>query len=1028
MKKHITPILSLLLCLTSGLLSAQKQTPSFWLNLMEDQKVTFYDVQKSFYADPENPFSQIKKAGEEEEQENGGWEQFKRYEYFASPRVYPSGNRALLASTSGEFQKYLNDRAQQRQGTPSIQSAAWSYFCPNGIPNGAGAGRVNCICADPSNSSNVWLGAPDGGAWKSSNLGGAWSTNSDMFTNLGVSDVAVAPGNNKIIFVATGDRDGFFSGSSQIYTYGIMRSTDGGLTWANVYSTAVTTAGMMSRILIDPSNIETIYASGTFGILKSIDGGTTWTITKSAFEPIWSMEFKPGNSNTIYASGKNFFVSNDAGATWTTISSGLAPKTFRMSIAVTPANPSYVYVLSADQKGMSINGVYRSTDSGNTFTKRKDGTVAPNLMGFSSSGSDAGAGQSFYTNTIAASPTNAEEVMVGGVNIWKSTDGGTTWGTKAITNWSTYHGAANYVHADIHQILYINGTTVLVGCDGGIFKSTNDGTSWGDICSNLQISQLYGMGMSTSKPAYVISGWQDNGTNLMTSTTAWASALSGDGMKCFVDYSNDNNMWGEQYNASFNGTTNGGASWNYLGSPSTTEATAWATPWKQDPGHAGTILAGMTNMYNSTDGGNNWNQLGTQPDVGNYVNEFAVAPSNSQVIYVVKNSGVFKTADGGTTWTDLNLPASNAASYVAVCPTDPNIVYVTVSGYTAGSKVYVSADGGTTWTNYSTGLPNLPANCITYQKNSNGAVYMGMDVGIYYRDSTTTSWQPYNAGLPNAVVSQIEIYYPTGMLRAATYGRGIWQAPLYVPASTPPTAVFVTGSNTPCAGSGLNFTDNSTGNPYIWNWSFPGAATTSSTMQNPAGIVYATAGSYTITLHVSNAAGTDSTTQTVTILPTPAAPVVTQTGSVLSTTATGGTYQWYLNGIAIAGATSQSYTATTIPGNYLVTITNSSGCTASSPSFAATATGIQELSATREFQISPNPNNGVFDFNLVVVQPGDYELNVYNTIGQVLVSQKISHLTSAYHQTIDLTSYGSGVYLLSVTDSHHQTVQKVVVY
>jgi hypothetical protein len=112
---------------------------------------------------------------------------------------------------------------------------------------------------------------------------------------------------------------------------------------------------------------------------------------------------------------------------------------------------------------------------------------------------------------------------------------------------------------------------------------------------------------------------------------------------------------------------------------------------------------------------------------------------------------------------------------------NPNIVYVTFSGYTAGSKVYASGDGGVTWTNYSTGLPNLPANCITYAKASKGAVYVGMDAGIYFRDSTFSSWQPYITGLPDAIIAQMEIYYPTKMLRAATFGRGIWEIPLYTP-------------------------------------------------------------------------------------------------------------------------------------------------------------------------------------------------------------------------------------------------------
>ena len=1185
--KKITTLLGIAVFLLQPVLNAQQKSGTDWKTLMHDPKASLYDIQKAYYADPANPFAKGAVSGqpgkEEDEEEGGGWELFKQYEYFAATRCYPSGNRSLMTQTQANYRQYVQAKISQKVpvSNTSVASNSWTYFNPNGIPSGAGAGRVNCIAFDPANSSNLWLGAPDGGIWKSTTGGTSWSTNTDLFSDLGVSDIAIDPSNSQIMFAATGDKDGWNTGGSHVYTYGVMKSSDGGTTWTNVYTRAVSGMDMMSRILIDPSNTQNIYASGSYGIVKSSDGGTTWNSILSNSDYIWSMEFKPGTSSTLYAAGTGFYVSTNSGTTWTTVTTGLpaASSTFRMSIAVTAANPAYVYVLSADQAGSAINGVYRSTSSGTSFTQQWANTSL-NLMGFNKNGGDAGAGQSFYTNTIGVNPTNANEVMVGGVNIWKSTDGGVSWGSGSITYWAANHTATNYVHADIHHILYLNGTTVLVGCDGGIFKSTNNGTAWSDICTNLQIGQIYGIGMSTTNATKVISGWQDNGTNLQTTATNWTGALGGDGMKCFIDRTNDNVMYGEQYNASFNVSTNGGGSWSSNSIPGS-ETTAWATPWKQDPTTAGIIYGGETNLYKSTNQGSSWTMMGTQPDQTTYINEFAIAPSNSQVIYVVKNAGVYKTTNGGSSWSTLSgLPTTDAPTYVAVHPSNPNVVYVTYSGYTTGSKVFVSSNGGTSWTNYSTGLPNIPANCITFQKGSHGGLYVGMDVGVYYIDSTLTSWQSFNAGLPDVIVTQIEIFYSTGKVRAATYGRGIWESSEYVSTSAAPVATFTASTTAVCAGGSVNFTDNSTNNPTSWAWTFPGGAPASSTSQNPSGILFATAGSYTVSLTATNSIGNSSHTQvitvnpapsvgssaitstfcaganttlnatgattyswspstglsattgasvtatpvsnqtytvtgtnssgctntstvaltvhpkpiitcnpstpnycpggnasltasggttyswspstglsastgsgvtaspsstqtytltgtdangctntstvTVTVDPVPSVPVITAAGPVLTTSATGVTYQWYLNGTIIAGATSQSYTATVFPGNYTVMVTNTAGCSATSATFIAT--GIQEHVSATTLSVFPNPNNGIFDLSISTAAEQDYELNVYNALGQVVYAQKLSNVSGTLHKTVDIAINGSGVYLISLTDGKYRSVKKVIIY
>ncbi|MGL5890977.1 MAG: PKD domain-containing protein [Bacteroidia bacterium] len=199
---------------------------------------------------------------------------------------------------------------------------------------------------------------------------------------------------------------------------------------------------------------------------------------------------------------------------------------------------------------------------------------------------------------------------------------------------------------------------------------------------------------------------------------------------------------------------------------------------------------------------------------------------------------------------------------------------MTFSGYSSANKVMRSTNGGTSWTNISTGLPNLPANCITAMPAAtNGAYYVGMDVGIYYIDNTFTSWQPYFTGMPNVPVFDLEIYQATGKVRAATYGRGVWEVDIYNPGTLPPVALFAQSLSNTCPGTGVNFTDQTAFAPTSWSWTFPSGTPATSTVQNPTNVIWNTPGTYTITLVATNTNGSSTYTQTITVLGSQAPPL-----------------------------------------------------------------------------------------------------------------------------------------------------------
>jgi len=829
-----------------------------YVEMMRDPNVNFYDVQASFNAYwADRPMEKGK-----------GYKAFRRWEAYMEPRVYPTGNMTLPSMTYENFLAW--ETQQANSGVPKSVAGNWSALGPIGKPTGGGAGRVNFIRFDPTNSNNMFLGTPDGGLWKSTNGGTSWTTNTDQLTVIGCTDIVIDPTNTQKMFLATGDGD---AGDS--FSIGILKTTDGGATWVPTGSATVTwTASQgrtLSRMLINPNNPQIIMAFGSNGIYRSTDGGTTWTQPAGSFNGVMDAEFKPGDPNTVYAAGTVFKKSTDGGATWTTVSTGLTG-IGRLAIAVTPADPTYVYVLAARGSDSGFLGLIRSTNSGTSFTTRMASTASNNILGWDN-GADAG-GQGWYDLAIAASPTNAEEVFTGGINIWRSTNGGTSFTLNA--HW--YGGYSKpYVHADIHDLVFLpgSGTTLYSGNDGGIFRTTNNGTSYTDLSSNLVIAQQYRVGNSASSATLLVTGHQDNGTNKMNGTT-WSQIYGGDGMDCFIDRTNNNNIFASYTNGDYSRSTNGGGAWTSIntGLP----AGDWVSPWHQDPVTATTLYAGgRSALYRSTNSGTNWSALGTPTGSGN-ITEFVISPSNNQIIYCIKSgaNAVSKSTNGGTSFTSVStgLPTGVMPTGIAVSNTDPNIVFVTYSGYTAASKVYKSTNGGTSWTNISAGLPNLPVNCIVFQNGSaNDGIYIGTDVDVFYKDNST-AWVSFDTGLPNVSIRDLEIYYATGRLRAATFGRGTWDSDLYTSTPAVPVAQFTPSATTICAGQSVTFTNTSTGLPTSYLWTFAGGTPATSTATNPT-VTYNTVGTYTVALTATNASGSNTNTQTNLIT------VVTSTGVAL---------------------------------------------------------------------------------------------------------------------------------------------------
>jgi len=734
-----------------------------WLAMMEDPEVNFYEVQKEFY----NYYQSKSINSNDEPRMDGPYNRFKKWEAMMEPRVFPTGIRPQPQKMYQEWLKLKNQENSNRA------SANWSFIGPSSLPsNGGGAGKVNCISIDPNNTQHIWIGSSGGGLWQTTNGGASWSTNTDQqLPSLTIFDIALTPNNTNIMYIAVKE--------------GIFKSTDAGVTWFN---TGINRTCF--RIQIDPNNPDIIIASSNEGLIRSSDALNTWsfvTSTTGVVNAARDIEFNPVNSNIVYASGIQVITrSADNGITWDTIA-GIPSTAFGIKLAVTPANPNYVYALISSPYSPTNGGflaLLKSTNSGLTWTTMSS---SPNILGYDITGFQIG-GQGPYCLSLAVSPTNANEVYAGGINLWKSINAGATW--TNVSDWTAV-GQTNNVHADQQDLKFVpgNGNTLYAGHDGGISKTTDGGSTWTDISSGLQIMEIHKHNSSRTNASLIVAGSQDNGSN--KNINGVTSRINyGDGLKCYIDYTNENTIYTSYQNGAIFRSDDGGTTQVSI-QPSSSYN--FMTNFTLNPLNSHTIYAVYNDVYKSTNKGSNWALISSgglfQIQGGSVNIPIVAAPSDTNVIYIAKTTGLYRTSNGGTSWQNISpgIISSYMITGIAVSNTNANTIFVSVAGYlsfvdSSAQKVLKSTDGGLTWSNITfTGLPHVPTNCIVYQNNSPDGIYVGTDFGVYYSDNTMSSWIPYTTGLPNVRVTDLDIQYAADKLRAGTYGRGLWETDLNVP-------------------------------------------------------------------------------------------------------------------------------------------------------------------------------------------------------------------------------------------------------
>lgn len=670
------------------------------------------------------------------------------------------------------------------------------------------AGRVSSLAINPQQPNIVYLGAAQGGVWRSTDAGANWQPITDNAPTQAIGAIAIDPTDPKIIYAGTGE--GNLSGDS-FFGMGVLKSTDAGDTWVNLASQ--TFVGLsFNRLLVDPTNQNILYASvargiaggrsrnpltGDPGIYKSTDGGVSWVVVLKDGDPVFfdglDVEMDPTNSSKLFGSIRNLgvYITTDSGKTWSLVGGGL-PTTdiLRVDVGIAPSDPNVIYASAGSASSGDLDGIYKSTDAGKTWTQTNfpPRSVFGNIC------------QCFYDNVIVVDPTDPNTVYFGGVALYRSTDGGKLWFDIS---------AMESMHPDFHAIaINVSGQSkqIYAGNDGGVWGTVNGGQDWNQLNDTLDISQFQSIALHPTNPSITIGGTQDNGTNLYQGNLTWAHADDGDGGFTAIDQDNPNTMYHTYFNLSglqitVTRSDSGGrlGSWFRAGQGlNRDDDVLFYAPFILDPNKQTTVYFGTSRLYRSLDQAKNFQPISGKLTKGTLraaISAIAVAPTKSSVIYTgSSDGGVFASQDNGASFQDVtdNLPARFITDIV-VDPMIPTTIYVSLGGFQAG-QIFKSTTGGKNWKNISNNLPDVPATALVINSNNPRNLFLGTDIGVFQTKDGGSSWQLV-PGMPVVSVFDLAINTKLGILRAATHGRGVYEFKLPNGIDTTPPTITVSAPN-----------------------------------------------------------------------------------------------------------------------------------------------------------------------------------------------------------------------------------------
>lgn len=877
MKKIVTILIGIF-CLISSQISAQQMNkPSFleiaqlplWAQTMYENNPNVFEVDelyRNYYSS--NLFEKSYHT-----------QYYKRWRKSVNNRIDENGFPIVYSDYELKAirENYI---AKQSHEKSSDWSSVGPYHTQQDL-GGIGKRQTNVYSIDQclGNTNIMYLGTEPGEVYKSLDAGINWSTVSmTMDFGSGVTAIEVHPTNGDIVFAGG--------------NYGIFRSTDGGSSWTNVLPQ---TNLNVNEILINPANDQIILAATDKGLYRSVNGGTTFTqlYTQKAYD----VKLNTGNNNIVYMLKNNpaliiceFYSSSDMGETWNIQSTGWYSSTDaartdgggRIAVSNDDPNRVYAYLIGeAKLNDYGFIGVFKSNDAGTSWSLPNTPTGGPynaSHLNLAYGGPTWTYHQGFYNCAIVASPTNADEIIVGGLNLYKSLDGGSTF-----TALGGYVGGPLDMHVDNQDFRSINGNTWIT-TDGGVYLSTDFYTTQPTFkMDGVHGSDYWGFGSGWNEDV-LVGGLYHNGNIAYNESYGAGNFLSLGGGEAPTGYVNPGNNH-KTYFSDIGGyvipvnITDPLVYFSMGMSPNESYYASESSEMEFHPNCYNIAYLGKDNkLWKTSDGGGSYNLVHTFGSSANdVVNYIEISSSNPDVIYLNQrpSSGstglLWKTTNGGVLWNQLTIPAGNSRiMQLTINPLNENEIWIAYTSGSNGNKVYHSINGGSSWTNITTTiLNNESIQSLIHIAGTNGGIYAGTGRGVFYANNTSP-WVIDNSGLPTYIsTTSLRPFYRDGKVRMASYGKGIWESNLNEQPALPICRITVDKLEQTvfCELDSFYFEDYSFLNHTnaSWDWVFPTGSPANSSSRNPS-VLFSNPGVHLAVLTITDQFGnTDQDSLYVTV-------------------------------------------------------------------------------------------------------------------------------------------------------------------
>jgi len=758
------------------------------------------------------------------------------------------------------YAEQLRNQSQNNRVAGAIPGMNWIERGPKNV-----GGRTRAIMVDPNDATRkmVWSAGVGGGLWKTTDITAAapaWIPVNDLFNNIAITTIAFNPVSPLTMYFGTGE--GYFNGDA-IRGDGIWKTTDGGATWNQLASTVNANFQYNQKIVVHPVTGD-VYAGTRDGLFRSTNAGTTWVKVLGAGVGASDnriSDIEIGADNNIYA-GIGIFTTDgvyksatgNAGA-WTKLntgSNGFATTGFsRVELACAPSNASVLYALTQSTATNGIYQILQSTDGGTNWTVKSNPVDADGGIG-----ADFTRGQGWYDLIGTVDPNNANILFVGGVDLFKTINGGNTW--QQISHWYGGFGFQE-VHADQHAITFEpgNSSVIYFGNDGGIYRTANGTATIPSIITkseNYNVTQFYACAMNpTAYSSQFIAGAQDNGSQQYSSLgiNSTIEVTGGDGCFTHIDQDQPQYQFTSYVFNNYYRSTNGGASFaGFTGN----NTGSFVNPTDYDNLN--------NNLYACNGNGNYYvilnapvNNAFTTVTVAAFnsgrVTHVSVSPNTANRVFFGLSNGRIVKADNAHTTTPVAVNLAVAGmpggwvSCIAIEDGNDNHLIATYSNYGSNS-VWESLNGGTTWTSVEGNLPDMPVRWALFNPNNSAQAIIATELGVWSTDllnGGATVWAPSNIGMANVRTNMLQVRTSDKLVIAATHGRGLFSSDVFTVAYPD----FVSDRRLTYIGKPISFSDASYKST-SWSWNF-GDATTSS-VKNPVKM-YTTPGLYTVTLQIN---------------------------------------------------------------------------------------------------------------------------------------------------------------------------------